>query len=64
MEYAYENNVNSAINTQDAESRIRDEDYAQGVMEQTTRSLLAQTSMMALQNFNEVSRNNLAYLLK
>ncbi len=64
MDYAYANNMSAAINTQDAESRIRDQDYAQGVMEETTKSLLSQTSMMALQNFNEVSRNNLMFLLK
>ena len=64
MEYAYDNNVNAAINTQDAESRVRDQDYAQGVADQTIQSLLTQTGMAALSNFNEVSRNNLMFLLK
>lgn len=64
MTYASSNNTNAAINTQDAESRVRDEDYAQGVMDSTASSLLAQTSTMALQNFNEVSRNNLMFLLR
>lgn len=61
--YARENNENSAANTQAAESRIRDQDYAQGVMEQTRTSLLNQTSMAALRNFNEISRNNMMSLL-
>jgi flagellin len=64
MQHAYENNLNAAANTQEAESRIRDQDYAEGVMEQTRQALLNQTGMAALQNFNEVSRNNLMFLLR
>jgi flagellin len=64
MEFAQENNTTGAINTQDAESRLRDQDFAQGVMESTTNQLLNQSAMMALRNFNEINKNNIMQLLQ
>jgi len=64
MQYAYSNNQNSAIMTQDAESRMRDLDMAEGVMQKTRESLLNQSATAALRNFNEISRNNMMALLQ
>jgi len=62
--YAQESNTNGVVNTQDAESRLRDQDFAEGVMQSTRDQLLNQSAMMALQNFNEISRNNMMQLLQ
>ncbi len=64
IEHAYANNQNSAIMTQDAESRLRDLDMAQGIMEKTQQTLLNQTAALSLANFNEISRNNLMALVR
>lgn len=64
MQNAYSNNQNSAIMTQDAESRMRDLDMAEGVMQKTRETLLNQSATAALRNFNEISRNNMMALLQ
>jgi flagellin len=63
MEHAYTSNENAAANTQEAESRIRDQDYAQGVMEMTQRLLLNQTATASLRNFNSINKNNMMFLM-
>ncbi|MFH0919001.1 MAG: flagellin [Fibrobacterota bacterium] len=64
MEFAAQANTNAAINTQDAESRLRDQDFAEGVMQATRDQLLNQSALLSLRNFNEISRNNMMALLQ
>ncbi|MFH1760094.1 MAG: flagellin [bacterium] len=64
LEHTMANNITGGINTMEAESRLRDLDYAKGVTEKTRASLLAQTSIQAMKNFNNISRNNLLALLE
>jgi len=58
------NNLSVAdINTQAAESVIRDQDMAQGLVELTSKQLLDQTSTYAFSKFNEISANHIMGLL-
>jgi flagellin len=53
----------SDTNTQAAESVIRDQDMAQGLVDLTSNQLLQQTSLAAFSNFNDISSNHLYGLL-
>jgi len=64
MDYAKAGNEAATNNSQEAESRIRDLDYAQGVMEQTRQNLLNQTSLAAMKNFNQINGNNMLFLME
>jgi flagellin len=58
------NNLSVAnINTQAAESVIRDQDMAQGLVELTSKQLLQQSAMSAFSKFNEISANHIMGLL-
>ncbi|MBF0431403.1 MAG: hypothetical protein HQK83_09005 [Fibrobacteria bacterium] len=63
FEYSISNSVNQRINTAAALSQAEDLDYAEGTAEQARASILSQSNMMALQNFNNISRNNILGLL-
>jgi flagellin len=59
------NNLSVAeINTQAAESVLRDQDMAAGLAEMTRQKLLLETGTQALSRFNEINSNNLFGLLK
>ncbi len=59
------NNLSVAeINTQAAESVLRDQDMAAGLAEMTRQKLLLETGTKALSRFNEINANNLFGLLK
>ena len=51
------------INTQAAESVLRDQDMAEGIVELTRQQLLREGGLSAFQRFNEVSRNHIMGLL-
>jgi len=51
------------INTQAAESVLRDQDMAEGIVELTRQQLLREGGLNAFQRFNEVSRNHIMGLL-
>lgn len=51
------------INTQAAESVLRDQDMAQGIADLTRQRLLQEGSISAFQRFNEISRNNIMGIL-
>jgi flagellin len=53
----------AAINTQAAESVIRDEEMAQGLMELTRSRLLQDGAITAFSRFNEISKNHIMGLL-
>lgn len=58
------NNLSVAmVNTQAAESVLRDQDMAQGIMQLATRQLLSEGAQVALQRFNDLNRNQIAGLL-
>jgi flagellin len=59
------NNLSIAeINTQAAESVLRDQDMAQGLAEMTRVTLLQSSTLAAFSKFREISSNNLFALLK
>ena len=68
MTNRFESTVNNlsiaAINTQAAESVIRDQDMAAGLVELTSKQLLQQSTLSAFSKFNEVSANHIMALLK
>ncbi len=64
FQHAAANSQNAAIQTAFAQSQAEDLDYAQGVADQARASLLNQTSIQALGNFNEIARNNVMALLQ
>jgi flagellin len=58
------NNLSIAqINTQAAESVIRDQDMAAGLVELTSKQLLQQSTLSAFSKFNEISANHIMGLL-
>lgn len=58
------NNISVAmVNTQAAESLIRDEDVARGLAELTRQRLLQEGTLSALSKFNELNRKHIAGLL-
>jgi len=61
--YAQEGAANTRINTSAALSQAEDLDYAQGVAEMARQSLLQESNFSALDNFNEIARNNVLALL-
>jgi flagellin len=64
FQHAAANSQNAAIQTAFAQSQAEDLDYAQGIADQARASLLNQTSIQALGNFNEIARNNVMDLLQ
>ncbi len=63
LESTVNNLAVAAINTQAAESVIRDEDMADGIMELTRARLLQEGSMSAFSRFNEISQSHIMGLL-
>ncbi|MDR0517160.1 MAG: hypothetical protein LBH25_08980 [Fibromonadaceae bacterium] len=63
LEYTYNNNQNMNINTTDAMSRIEDLDFAKAAMDKARDKVLSQSAVMALRNFQDVSRNSMLALL-
>jgi flagellin len=60
-----QNNLSVAeINTQAAESVIRDQDMAAGIVDLTAQQLLEQTATAAFARYNQVSANHLLGLLR
>ncbi|MBN1760135.1 MAG: hypothetical protein JW863_17545 [Chitinispirillaceae bacterium] len=58
------NNLDNAmVNTQAAESVLRDQDMAQGVAELVRQQLLNEGGISAFQRFNEISRNHIMGIL-
>lgn len=51
------------VNTQAAESVLRDQDMAQGIVDLTRQRLLQEGSTSAFQRFNEINRNNIMGIL-
>jgi flagellin len=51
------------INTQAAESVLRDQDMAEGIVELTRQQLLQEGGLSVFQRFNEISRNHIMGLL-
>jgi flagellin len=59
------NNLNIAeINTQAAESVLRDQDMASALVELTSKQILQQSTLSAFSKFSEISANHLFGLLK
>jgi flagellin len=59
------NNLSVAeINTQAAESVLRDQDMAKGLVELTSKQILQQSTLSAFSKFSEISANHLFGLLK
>ncbi len=63
LESTVNNLINNEINTQEAESMIRDLDMAAGVSDLTRDKILNQTSTKALSTFNDISSSNVLSLL-
>lgn len=63
FEHTVTNLQNQTINTQSAESGIRDLDFAMGVADFVRQNLLNQTSTTAMRNFNQISQQNMMALL-
>ncbi len=63
LESTVNNLINNEINTQEAESMIRDLDMAAGVSDLTRDQILNQTSTKALSTFNDISSSNVLSLL-
>jgi len=63
LEHTYNNNENMNINTTAALSLIEDLDFAKGSMDKARDDILNQSGIMALRNFQEVSRNSMLALL-
>ncbi len=60
---AINNLDNAMVNTQAAESVLRDQDMAQGVAELVRQQLLNEGGISAFQRFNEMSRNHIMGIL-
>jgi len=63
LEYTNNNNENMNINTNAALSLIEDLDFAKASMDKARDDILNQSGIMALRNFQEVSRNSMLALL-
>lgn len=63
LESTVNNLAVAAVNTQAAESVIRDEDMADGLMELTRTRLLQEGSIAAFSRFDEISQNHIMGLL-
>lgn len=63
LEHTYNNNENMNINTTAALSLIEDLDFAKASMDKARDDILNQSGIMALRNFQEVSRNSMLALL-
>ena len=64
FEHVSNNLHNQSVNTQSAESMIRDMDFAVGVAEMVRSQLLSQTNTMAMSNFNQINKQNMMALLR
>jgi len=63
LEHSYNNNENMNINTTSALSLIEDLDFAKASMDKARDDILNKSGIMALRNFQEVSRNSMLALL-
>jgi len=63
LEHTYNNNENMNINTTAALSLIEDLDFAKASMDKARDDILNKSGIMALRNFQEVSRNSMLALL-
>jgi flagellin len=63
LEYTSNNNENMNINTNAALSLIEDLDFVKASMDKARDDILNQSGIMALRNFQEVSRNSMLALL-
>jgi flagellin len=63
LEYTSNNNENMNINTTDALSVIEDLNFAKASMDKAREDILNQSGIMALRNFQDVSRNSMLALL-
>jgi len=63
LEYTYNNNENMNVNTTSALSLIEDLDFAKASMDRARDDILNKSGIMALRNFQEVSRNSMLALL-
>jgi len=63
LEYTGNNNANMNINTNAALSLIEDLDFVKASMDKARDDILNQSGIMALRNFQEVSRNSMLALL-
>jgi flagellin len=63
LEYTGNNNENMNINTTAALSLIEDLDFAKASMDKAKEDILNQSGIMALRNFQDVSRNSMLALL-
>ncbi len=63
-EHITNNLQNQAINTQSAESKIRDMDFAVGIADFIREKLLDKTNVSALKNFNQSNKQNILSLLR
>lgn len=64
LDYANRNNASMDINTTDAQSRLEDLDFAQATMELARDKIMSQSSLMSIQNFNQISRHTILGLLQ
>ena len=64
LDYADRLNSLMEINTTSAQSQIQDLDYAQSTMDLATSNILSQSSISAMSNFNQISRNTVLGLLQ
>jgi len=64
FEHTANNLQNQTVNTQTAESLIRDLDIAQGAANLVRSQIIGQSAMMALRNFNQISAQNMMALLR
>ena len=63
LQHAYNNNASMNENTTAAMSLIEDLDFAKASMDKARDKILTQSGIMALRNFQEVSRNSMLALL-
>jgi len=63
LEYTANNNANMNINTTAALSLIEDLDFAKASMDKARDNILNQSGILALRNFQDVSRNSMLALL-
>lgn len=63
LESTVNNLINNEVNTQEAESLIRDMDMAAGVSGMIRDQILNQSSTQALSTFNDINRSNVMSLL-
>ena len=64
LESSYNNSVTNRINTTSALSLAEDMDFAAGVSERARDSILQQSNISVMRNFNDIAKNNLLSLLR